>query len=74
MTSLGIKILNKFSSCNDFNILVTDELKRRFKTLIALNKKYPIVSATWVARCIKEQKIVDYEPFRLTKVLKNVRK
>ena len=54
MTQFGAKIVKEIVSPNDFNILVTDEFKRRLKTLIALNRGYPIVSSTWVKACVKQ--------------------
>ncbi|EAR94696.2 BRCA1 carboxy-terminus (BRCT) domain protein (macronuclear) [Tetrahymena thermophila SB210] len=74
MSTYGVKILNDFHSANDFNILVTDEFKRRLKTLVALNKGYPIISQNWIKECIKEDKIVPYEPFIITKVDKALAK
>ncbi|KAL4511598.1 hypothetical protein ABPG72_012443 [Tetrahymena utriculariae] len=74
MSTYGVKILNEFHSANDFNILVTDEFKRRLKTLVALNKGYPIISQNWIKECIKEDKIVPYESFVITKVDKALAK
>lgn len=42
-SGLGVKVLKEIHSASDFNLLVTDELKRRVKTLVALNKGYPII-------------------------------
>ncbi|KAL4471372.1 hypothetical protein ABPG74_008265 [Tetrahymena malaccensis] len=74
MSTYGVKILNDFHNANDFNILVTDEFKRRLKTLVALNKGYPIISQNWIKECIKEDKIVPYESFIITKVDKALAK
>lgn len=52
MIRLGVKIVNEFSNVNDFNILITDEMKRRLKTLVALNKGYPIISREWIQECL----------------------
>lgn len=52
MTSLGARIVKDVVNQNDFNLLVTDEFKRRLKTLVALNLGYPIVSSAWVSACV----------------------
>lgn len=68
MASLGSRIVKDIVSVNDFNILVTDELKRRLKTLVALNRGYPIVSSSWVKACLKSEKILPVEKHMLNKV------
>lgn len=68
MTSLGARIVKDISNVNDFNILVTDEFKRRLKTLVALNCGYPIVSSAWVKACVKADKILPVEKYLLDKV------
>lgn len=68
IASMGARVVQDIANANDFNILVTDELKRRLKTLVALNRGYPIVSSSWVKACVKSEKILPVEKHLLSKV------
>jgi len=50
---LGVKVVEDFESTSEFDLLVTDEIVRRLKILVAINKAIPIVSSEWVKEAIK---------------------
>lgn len=67
-SGLGAKVIKEVNKYNDFNVLVTDEFKRRVKTLVALNQGYHIIKSSWVDECLRQKMIVPFEGFEFDKV------
>jgi len=69
---LGVQIVNDLRSVSDFDILVTDQISRRIKILVAINKGIPIVESAWVKKSIKQNDALPFEPFVITKAGKEL--